>query len=101
MNLTTTPTGVRIAGEIEGITAETIRFVQAQLNRLYQLATTEGEQAAIFEAFGTNGVTALQSYAAFAIALQSVGGNAPLPDLSVFVPREDGSVLYVAPPAPE
>lgn len=101
MNLTTTTPGQRIAGEIEQITAETISFVQAQLNRVYQLANTEGQQAEIFAAFGTNGVKALQSYAAFQSALVAVGGDAPLPNTEVFVPQADGSVVYVVPVAIE
>jgi hypothetical protein len=101
MNLTTIPTGVRIAGEIDKITSETIRFCEYQINRIYKLANTEGQQAAIFAAFGTNGVAALQAYAAFQAALVAVGGNAPLPSLEVFQPQPDGSVVYVAPPAPE
>jgi hypothetical protein len=89
MNLTTTTPAQRIAAEIEGITAETIRFVQAQLARIYALANTPGEQAAIMQAFGANGTA----------ALSAVGVPAPIPDLSVFQLQPDGTVLYVAPPA--
>jgi hypothetical protein len=98
MNLTTTTPAQRIAVEIEGITAETIRFVQAQLARIYALANTPGEQAAIMQAFGANGVAALQAYGAFHAALSAVGVPAPIPDLSVFQPQADGSVAYIAPP---
>ena len=101
MNLTTTTQAQRIAGEIEQVTSETIRFCEAQVNRIFRLANTEGEQAAIFQAFGTNGVAALQSYAVFQSALVAVGGNAPLPSLEVFQPQPDGSVVYIAPPEPE
>ena len=101
MNLTTTTAAQRIASEIEQVTLETIRFCEAQINRIFRLANTEGEQAAIFAAFGTNGVAALQSYAAFQAALVAVGGHAPLPSLEVFQPQPDGSVVYVAPPEPE
>lgn len=101
MNLTTTTNAQRIAREIEGITSETISFVSSQLNRIYQLANTQGEQAAIFEAFGTNGTAALQAYVVFQTALNAVGSSAPTPDQSAFQPQPDGSVLYVAPPEPE
>jgi hypothetical protein len=101
MNLTTITPAQRIAGEIEQITSETIRFCESQINRIFSLANTEGQQSAIFAAFGTNGVAALQAYAAFQAALVAVGGNAPLSSLEVFQPQPDGSVVYVAPPAPE
>lgn len=103
MNLITLTEPQRIALEIQSITAETLSFVESQLKRLHQLANTQGQQADIMAAFGTNGVTALTAYAAFQSALTASNPNHSVPsvDLTAFQPQEDGSVIYVAQTAPE
>jgi hypothetical protein len=95
-------TSQKIAAQIDSINAETLSYLQAQAKRVYALANTDGDQQAIMDAFGTQAVAAISTYATIYGALATLGqaGELTAPDLTVFVPQEDGSVLYVAPPAP-
>ena len=74
--------------------------------RAYTLVNSPDQQQAILDAMPDFGITptqALTLYETMKVALASIGlaGNLPSADLTVFVPQPDGSVLYVAPPAPE
>lgn len=103
MRIPTITTGQRIAAEIEALTNETLRHVESQLTRIYWLANTPGEQAAICEAFGTHGTSALAAYEAFRAALTTGMPSHTVREVNVqvFQPQADGSVIYVAPqPAP-
>jgi len=83
----------RAAAEIEQITADTISFVEARLKQLHELAA----DPAVLEVFGKNAVSALSDYLAFLQALSVVKPDhtAPIFDISIYQPQEDGSVKYV------
>jgi hypothetical protein len=94
------------AATIAEIIASVPAFVVSQMARAYALVNSPDQQQAILDAmpdFGVTPVQALTLYATMHSALTSIGlaGNLPSADLTVFVPQPDGSVLYVAPPAPE
>ena len=94
------------AATIAEIITNSPLFVVSQMARTYALVNTPNQQQAILDAmpdFGVTPVQALTLYATMHSALASIGlaGNLPSADLTVFVPQPDGSVLYVAPPAPE
>jgi len=94
------------AANIAEIIASVPPFLVAQMAEAYELVNTPGQQQAILDAMPDFGVTptqALTLYATMQTALASIGlaGNLAAPDLTVFVPQQDGSVLYVAPPEPE
>ena len=94
------------AAAIAEIIASVPAFVVSQMARAYALVNTPNHQQAILDAMPDFGITptqALTLYETMKVALASIGlaGNLPSADLTVFVPQPDGSVLYVAPPAPE
>lgn len=95
----------QIAAEIAQINNETVSFLRAQAKRAYALVNTPGQQQEILDAFPAIGLVpaqAVAAYAAFQAALAAVGAadGIPAPDLTIFQPQLDGSVLYVAPPPP-
>lgn len=94
------------AATIAEIIASVPAFVVSQMARAYALVNSPDQQQAILDAMPDFGITptqALTLYETMKTALASIGlaGNLPSADLTVFVPQPDGSVLYVAPPAPE
>ena len=93
----------RIAEEIDASQNELLNHVQAMLKNIHAKVNTDGEQQAILDAFGANGVKALTSYAAMFQAVSAINPATaiPAPDLTVFQPQPDGTVLFVAPPEPE
>lgn len=102
MNLSNITPGQRIAAEIERIAVETTKHVELQLSRIHQLVNTPGQQANILEAFGTNALAAFQSYEAFrqAMLIAAPDRAIPAPDMMVFQPQADGSVIYAPPTEP-
>lgn len=91
--------GRQKAVEIQDLVSELIQFNGTILNRIYDLVNTRGNEQAILDEFGTSGVQALQAYASFQQAMDMVmPGRVPAAILTVFVPREDGSIEYIAPP---
>jgi len=95
----------KTAATIAEIIASVPAFVVSQMARAYALVNTPDHQQAILDAMPDFGVTpaqALTLYATMHNAFSSIGlaGNLPEADLTIFVPQKDGSVLYVAPPAP-
>lgn len=103
MNLIPTTPARALATQIEAASQELARHVASQLTRIFELANTPGEQQAIMDVFGSNAVSALTAYTSFHEALGAAlpGHSAPDPDLTVFQPQPDGTVVFVAPPAPE
>lgn len=97
MTLLSTP--ATIAAQIDQINTETISFLRSQARRAYALANTEGQQQAIMDAFGINAAAAVGTYAAIYGALASLNQAADLdaPDLQIFQPQPDGTVLYISP----
>ena len=93
----------RIAEEIDAMQQEWLNHTQSIFKAIHAKANTEGEQQAILDVFGANGVKALTSYSAMfqAVAAINPATNIPAPDLTVFQPQQDGTVLFVAPPEPE
>lgn len=95
-----------IAAEIAEIIKTAPPFLAAQAARAYELVNSEGQEQAVLDALPDFGVTATEAvsiYAAMHGALVVIGaaGGLSAPDLTRFVPQEDGTVLYVAPVAPE
>jgi hypothetical protein len=103
MSLITKTNAQRIAEEIDASQNELINHVQATLKNIHAKVNTDGEQQAILDAFGANGVKAMTSYAAMFQAVSAINPatDIPAPDLTVFQPQQDGTVNYVAPPIPE
>jgi hypothetical protein len=103
MSLIQKSTAEKIANEIDAINTEAISFIKAMMSNAFAKANTAGEQQAIMDVFGTNAVNALTVYSAFYSALATVGQADGLsaPDLTVFQPQPDGTVIFVAPPEPE
>lgn len=95
-----------IAAELAEIIKSTPSFLRDRMARAYERVNTTGQQQAVLDALPDFGVTAGQAltlYATMQGTLNGLGmgdGLAPA-DLTVFVPQQDGTVLYVAPPAPE
>lgn len=90
----------KLANEIDSINTEAISFIKAMMSNAFAKANTAGEQQAIMDVFGTNAVNALTVYSAFYSALATVGqaNGLSTPDLTVFQPQPDGTVIFVAPP---
>lgn len=103
MSLITKTNAQRIAEEIDASQNELLNHVQATLKNIHAKVNTDGDQQAILDAFGANGVKAMTSYAAMFQAVSAINPSTdiPAPDLMVFQPQPDGTVNYVAPPAPQ
>ena len=93
----------KLANEIDSINTESISFLKSMMSNAYAKANTAGEQQAVMDVFGSNAVNALTVYSTFYAALSTLGEAAGLavPDLTIFQPQPDGSVLFVAPPEPD
>jgi hypothetical protein len=93
----------RIAEDIDSSQNELLNHVESMLATIYAKVNTEGEQQAILDAFGLNGVAALTAYSAMfqAVAAINPATTVPVPDLNMFQPQPDGTVLFVAPIEPE
>ena len=91
-----------IAEEIDQSQSELLRHVESMLANLYAKVNTAGLQQEILNAFGANAAKAVSDYAAMFQAVSAINPSttAPAPVLTVFVPQQDGTVLYVAPPEP-
>ncbi len=98
MSLITKTNAQRIAEEIDASQNELLNHVQAMLKTIHAKVNTDGEQQAILDAFGANGVKAMTSYAAMFQAVSAINPSTdiPAPDLMVFQPQQDGTVLFVA-----
>lgn len=86
--------------EIQQCIDEIVGLVGRRLPRIYQIVNTPGKQQAILDRIGQDLPTAssLQVYVAFQAAMElAAPGKVPAANLEVFVPQENGSVLYVAP----
>jgi hypothetical protein len=99
-NQSATAAAVEIQRDID----ELLNVAASKLKRIYGRVNTPGKEQAILDRIGQGDVptvAALQVYVAFQQALEMARpGGAPAADLEVFVPQEDGSVLFVAPPPP-
>lgn len=97
--LITKTTAQRIADEIDAAQQELLNHVQATLSTIYSKVNTAGEQQAILDAFGANAASAISAYVAMyeAIAAINPATSVPAPDLAMFQPQPDGSVLFVSP----
>ncbi len=92
-----------IAEQIDSTQSELLNHVESVLRNIHAAANTEGEQQAILDVFGTGATAAITKYATLhaAIAALNPATSVPVPDLNMFKPQSDGTVLFVAPTAPE
>jgi len=89
----------RIAHEIDAAQQELLKHVEAMLSTIYSKVNTAGEQQAILDAFGANAASAISAYVAMFQAVSAINPatSVPVPDLAIFQPQPDGSVLFVPP----
>lgn len=89
----------RIAHEIDAAQQELLKHVESTLSTIYAKVNTAGEQQAILDAFGANAAAAITAYAAMfqAVATINPATSVPVPDLAIFQPQLDGSVIFAAP----
>lgn len=91
------------AALIDSINIEVASYLRAQLQRCYDLLWHTGNPQEVLDALGSNATAALSRYAALYSALQAISeaGTLPNPDLTIYQPQPDGTVIYCPPPAPE
>ena len=93
------------AEKIDALQSELQSHVESILSLIYAEANTDGEQQAIMDAFGTGATAALTKYGTLYAAISALNPatTVPAPDLNMFKPQLDGTVLFVAVPeeAPE
>lgn len=89
----------RIAEDIDAAQQELLNHVEAMLSTIYSKVNTAGEQQAILDAFGANAASAITAYVAMyqAVAAINPATSVPVPDLAMFQPQPDGSVIYSQP----
>jgi len=82
------------AEKIDALQSELQSHVESILSLIY---------AAIMDVFGTGATAALTKYGTLHAAISALNPatTVPAPDLNMFKPQPDGTVLYVAPPKPE
>lgn len=94
----------KIADRIDSRQQELANHAASVLCSIYEEVNTSGLQQDILDTFGSNAVAALTKYESMRQSLAVVLPEVPVPapDLNVFQPQLDGTVLYVAPePPPE
>ena len=93
------------AEKIDALQSELQSHVESILSLIYAEANTDGEQQAILDVFGAGATAALTKYGTLHAAISELNPatSVPVPDLTVFQPQPDGTVLFVAVPeeAPE
>ena len=96
-------TAQKIAERIDSTQSELLNHVESILRNIHAAANTDGQQQAILDVFGTGATAALTKYATLYAAISALNPSTtvPAPDMTVFQPQPDGTVLYVAPPEPE
>lgn len=97
-NLIQKTTAQIIAEKIDSTQSELQNHVESVLRNIYAEANTEGEQQAILDVFGSDATAALTKYATLHAAISSLNPSTsvPVPDLTIFQPQPDGTVLFVA-----
>lgn len=89
------------AEEVQRLITELAEFSTATLQRIHALVNSRGMEQEILDHFGSKGTEALTAYGAMREVMELVApGKVPVADPAVFVPREDGSVLFVPPADP-
>lgn len=88
------------AEKIDALQSELQSHVESILSLIYAEANTEGEQQAIMDVFGTGATAALTKYGTLHAAISALNPatTVPAPDLNMFKPQPDGTVLFVAVP---
>lgn len=96
-------TAAEIAAELNSIERQTIGFLKSMASRSFALINTPGHQQAVLDFMGDKAIRAVTVYSAVYGALDQVGEADGLdaPDLNVFQPQPDGTVIFVAPPVIE
>lgn len=85
-----------IAADIQTILEEIKDFNVAALKRVYDLVNTPGRQQAVLEVFGENGASAFQAYVALQMVMEQLApGKVPVGNPEIFVPQEDGRLVFV------
>lgn len=102
-NLIPKTTAQIIAEQIDSTQSELLNHVESVLRNIHAAANTDGEQQAILDVFGTGATAVITKYAMLYAVISALNPatSVPVPDLTVFQPQPDGTVLFVAPPAPE
>jgi len=82
---------------------ELANHVESTLRAMHTDLAGSDDPQAILDVFNGNAVQVLTDYGAMYQAVKAINpaSTVPAPDLSVFVPHDDGTVKYVAPPEPE
>jgi len=88
------------AEKIDALQSELQSHVESILSLIYAEANTEGEQQAIMDVFGTGATAALTKYGTLHAAISALNPatTVPVPDLNMFKPQQDGTVLFFAVP---
>lgn len=91
------------AEKIQASAAELANHIEAMLTIMHGKIAGAKDPQAILDAYGTAASKVLADYAALYQAVKAINPETkvPAPDLTVFVPKPDGTVTYVAPPKPE
>ena len=93
-------TAQKLAEEIDQMQSELINHNEAILKVIHSKANTKDEQQNILDVFSNGATAALTKYGTIYAAIVALNPDTtvPAPDLSQFVPNQDGTVTYVAPP---
>ena len=88
-----------IAESIDSSQRELLNHVESMLANIFAKVNTAGEQQAILDAFGANAASAISAYVAMYQAVSAINPatSVPAPDLAMFQPQADGSVIFAAP----
>lgn len=89
------------AEQIDTLQRDWLTYTEAVFKAIESKAATPGEQQNIMDVFGVNAGEVLRKYGVVYTAILDInpGTNIPAPNLDIYNPQPDGTVLYVAPPA--
>lgn len=93
----------QIAEHVQIQATELANHVQSVLTAMHAAVSQSLDVQSVLDAYGTSAAKVLADYAALYQAVKAINPETkvPAPDLTVFVPNQDGTVTYAAPPKPE
>jgi hypothetical protein len=83
--------------------SELANHVESTLRSMHSELANADDPQAVLDVFGSSAVQVLSDYGAMYEAVKAINPSStvPAPDLTIFVPSNDGTVAYVAPEAEE
>jgi hypothetical protein len=89
-----------LAEGIDKLQREWLAYTEAVFKSIESKAATPGQQQNVMDVFGENAAEVLRKYGVVYAAVLDINPETgvPAPNLDIYQPQPDGTVLYVSPP---